>query len=88
MKKALLIAGSIALVSATTASFAGIVTGTVLAFDRQANIIVLTDKSIYNFQGQKGKIPEGLKAGDRIAIDSDGEGEDGYGDLEAVKILN
>lgn len=82
-----MIAALLVLIASASSAYAEIVKGTVLAFDRKANIIVLTDKSVYHFEGQQAQIPEGLKAGDKVEIDSDGGGDDGYGDIKALKIV-
>lgn len=86
MKKILLSASIIAALF-TSVAHAETITGTVLAYDRKANLIVMDDKAVYGFDGQTAKIPAELKAGDKIEIDGTGEGEDGYGSLTAVKIL-
>lgn len=86
MKK-LLLAASLFSTLFTSMANAETIIGNVLAFDRKANVIVLDDKTVYNFEGLTAKIPDDLKAGDKIEIDGTGEGEDGYGNLTAVKVL-
>lgn len=58
--------------------------GTVAAFDRVDSIIVLKDKTIWDVAALKDKLPEGLKAGDKITIDYNSAGDSGVGKLIAI----
>ncbi len=87
MKHATVLSAALILVVSASASYADTFKGTVIAFDRKANVIVIDDKSVFSFEGQGAQIPDDLKAGDMIEIESEGEGEDGYGNLTSVKIL-
>ncbi|MBO6816471.1 MAG: hypothetical protein JJ891_16570 [Rhizobiaceae bacterium] len=80
-------AGAISL-SAISPVFADVATGKILAFDRKARIIVLEDKTVYEISDPELSMPEGLKAGDTVEITSDGEGEEGYGSITELKIVN
>lgn len=87
MKHSTVLSAALVLVVSASASYADTFKGTVIAFDRKANVIVIDDKSVFNFEGQNVMVPEDLKAGDMIEIESEGEGEDGYGNLTSLKIL-
>lgn len=67
-------------------AFADTVTDTVLAYDRQAGIIVLADKSVFTLTASDAMEPEGLQAGDRVTITYDSLGEDGYGVIRTIVI--
>ncbi|WP_306256546.1 hypothetical protein [Pararhizobium sp. IMCC21322] len=87
MKYTTLLTSALILVWSASASYADQFTGSVVAFDRKANVIVLDDKSVFLFEGQEAQIPDDLKAGDKIEIEGEGEGEDGYGNLTSIKIV-
>jgi len=59
-------------------AFADSVSGTILAFDRVANIIVLDDKTIWTIPADFA-LPENLVAGDDILIDYKSNGDNGVG---------
>ena len=84
---ALALTAGVLTLSVVSPVFADVVTGKVLAFDRKALVIVLEDKTIYEIEDKNFPIEEGLKAGDMVEIDSDGEGEEGYGTITALKII-
>jgi len=67
-------------------AFADSVTDTVLAFDRQAGVIVLADKSVFSLTASDAMEPEGLLAGDTVTITYDSLGEDGYGVIKTIVI--
>lgn len=50
--------------------------GHVLAYDRQAQIIVLTDKTVWAVPAELA-LPDDLGAGDRVLFEYDTAGEDG-----------
>ena len=60
---------------------------TVLAFDRQANLLVLTDRSVFPLEKMKGAVPEGLKAGDRVEIKHDSNEDDGVVAIFSVEVI-
>jgi len=62
------------------------VTGTVLAFDRVAKVLVLTDKTAYPLEVAISDIPATLSAGDQVTIDFKGD-EDGISAINAITIL-
>jgi hypothetical protein len=65
------------LVSAiSTAAFADQTSGEILAYDRLANIIVLTDNSVWTLDA-KTLVPSGLKAGDRVTLTFASDGDNG-----------
>jgi hypothetical protein len=61
-------------------------TGTVVAYDRKANIVVLSDKTIWTTVGSEKAIPADLKAGDRIVITYDSPGDDGVREIQSITI--
>lgn len=62
-------------------------TGTVLAYDRLANVIVLRDRTVWQLAATL-TVPEDLKAGDRIRIQSAPQGEDGVDKITALTRLD
>ena len=50
-------------------AMADTVSGTVLAFDRVAQVIVLEDKSVWSLADGGAAAPEGLVAGDTVTIE-------------------
>ncbi|SIT18789.1 hypothetical protein SAMN05421759_1352 [Roseivivax lentus] len=68
-----------------TPIFADSTTGTVLAFDRQANVIVLTDKTVWSLETLK-DVPAELKAGGVIEIDFRSNADNGWDKINAVVI--
>ena len=61
-------------------------TGTVLIFDRKANILVLSDRTVWQLELTKSPLPDGLKAGDRVKIEyeSDEEGISAISGIERM----
>ncbi len=59
-------------------------TGTVLAFDRVAKVIVLDDKTIWHIVPADLALPESLTAGDRITIDFQTNGDNGVGKINSI----
>ena len=57
-------------------------TGTIRAYDRLAHVIVLEDKTIWEFPGEL-TLPADLKAGDTVKIDFVSTG-DGVGKIESI----
>lgn len=60
--------------------------GTILAFDREARLLVFDDKSTWSLRGMRGKVPFGLDAGDRIEIEYE-PGDDGVAIIHEISIL-
>ena len=65
---------------------ADITVGTVLAFDRKANLIVMTDRTVWSLEGTTARMPDGLAAGDRVQFSYEG-GEEGVGDILEINII-
>ncbi|MGR3271763.1 hypothetical protein DU478_19890 [Thalassococcus profundi] len=79
-----LIAAALLAVTAVPA-FADSTQGTVLAYDRVANVIVLEDKTVWSLETLK-TVPEGLKAGDTVEINFTSNADNGWGRINAVTI--
>ena len=60
--------------------------GTILAYDREARLLVFDDMSTWSLQGMRGDVPFGLDAGDRIEIEYE-PGEDGVARIHEISIL-
>ncbi|SEM78563.1 hypothetical protein [Palleronia pelagia] len=67
-------------------AFADTVTGTVLAFDRMAQVIVLDDKSVWSLEDGGATAPEGLVAGDTVTIDFQTVSDNGFGKILGIGI--
>ena len=65
---------------------ADVTNGTVLALDRKARALVLTDRSVWDLETLESILPEGLKAGDRIEISYDSD-EDGVSAVRNIELL-
>lgn len=59
-------------------------TGTVVAFDRVSNVLVLDDRSVWNIPAEF-PMPDDLVAGDVITIDYQSNGDSGVGKLLMIK---
>ncbi|SHG81516.1 hypothetical protein [Marivita hallyeonensis] len=77
---------SAALGLAATAAFADETEGLILAFDRHAHIIVLTDKTVWELPSDMA-IPADLGTGDRVLFEYVTAGEDGLTKLSAMTRL-
>ncbi|MCG6904744.1 MAG: hypothetical protein LJE68_18885 [Rhodobacter sp.] len=75
------------LLLAVSPAFADSVTNTVLAFDRKAGLIVLTDRTVFTLSATDAMAPENLVAGDTVKITYDSLGEDGYGQIQTIEIV-
>jgi hypothetical protein len=60
--------------------------GTILAFDREARLLVFDDKSTWSLQGMRSEVPFGLDAGDRIEIEYEPR-DDGVAIIYEISIL-
>lgn len=83
MRKSLVAA--LAVVAAFPA-FADETEGLVEAFDRQANVLVLTDKTVW-FVPEDIALPEDFGRGDRVLIDYETAGEDGLTSIDGLTRL-
>ena len=84
--KSILMAAAI-LFTMPSAFATDIVEGTVLAFDRKANVIVLDDNSVWSLKVLETGLPDDLKAGDRIEIRYESNEDDGLETIHSIKIL-
>jgi hypothetical protein len=75
---------SAALAFFTAPAFADQTSGTILAYDRLANIIVLTDKSYWTIN-DKTLVPADLAAGDKVQIVFTSDGDNGIGKVSELK---
>lgn len=87
MKTILPIAIISALLSLSLPVAADVTDGTVLAHDRKANILVLSDKTVWALEALKSTLPAGLKAGDRITIEYQSD-EEGVSEIYNIKIIS
>ena len=61
--------------------------GTVLAYDRKANILVLTDRSVFPLEKLEGEMPAGLASGDRVELQYDSNEDDGITKIFSIKVV-
>ena len=61
-------------------------TGTIVAFDRAADVIVLQDRTVWEL-GAKTLIPADLEAGDRVKITFTSAGDSGVGTIVSLEKL-
>lgn len=59
-------------------------TGTILAFDRQADVIVMEDKTVWQL-GAKTLIPADLAAGDTVTITYTSAGDNGIATVDKLE---
>ncbi|WP_299836450.1 hypothetical protein [uncultured Jannaschia sp.] len=67
---------------AATPALADQTTGTILAYDREANVIVFNDRSVWELGDLE--VPDDLEAGERVTIDFTSAGDSGIGKANAV----
>ena len=67
---------------AATPALADSTTGTILAYDRKANVIVFNDRSTWELGDLV--VPEDLEAGDRVTISFTSAGDSGIGKANAI----
>jgi hypothetical protein len=72
------------LILAAAPAFADELSGTVIAFDRVDNVIVLDDRSVLTIPNPE-IIPEGLIAGDTITVEFKSDGDNSYGAFVSIK---
>lgn len=73
---------SAALLAALPA-FADETSGTVLAYDRVAHVLVLDDKTVWSLPGDL-ILPDDLVAGDTITIEFETAGDNGVGKINSI----
>ncbi|WP_375260197.1 hypothetical protein [Citreimonas sp.] len=78
--RALLVSAAIL---AAAPAFADETTGTILAFDRVAGIMVLEDKTVWELAAAA-EIPEDLVAGERVTLVYATAGEDGLTRIDSI----
>ena len=71
-----------ALLLVPAAARADLVTGTILAYDRVAQVIVFVDRSVWRIGAVE--VPEDLEAGDVVTIDYTSAGDSGVGKVNRV----
>jgi hypothetical protein len=86
-KKGLLILAATMLLTAFQVSAQDISEGTILAYDRKANILILTDRSVFPLEKLTSAAPDGLKAGDRVNIQYDSNEDDGITAIHSIKVI-
>ena len=82
----LLAATAAALLAAATPTLADETTGEILAFDRVAGVLVLTDKTVWEF-GPDTVGPVELNRGDRVKIVYETAGEDGLTAIDEIILV-
>ena len=65
---------------------ADVTNGTVLALDRKARTLVLTDRTLWALDTMEASLPADLKAGDRIQIKYDAD-EEGVSAIRNIQLL-
>ena len=57
--------------------------GTVLVYDRKANLLVLTDRTVWALEMLEGSLPAGIQAGSRIHIEYESD-EEGVSKIKSI----
>lgn len=86
-KKGLLILTAAMLLTALQVFAQDISEGTILAYDRKANILILTDRTVFPLEKLTSAAPDNLKAGDRIQIQYDSNEDDGITAIHSIKVI-
>lgn len=71
---------------ASEAGFSEVAEGKVLAFDRNAKLLILTDKTTWPLNNEKLGLPPGLGAGDRVRIEYKTD-EDGHIEVDDLIVI-
>ena len=71
---------ALAALIAATPALADSTTGTIAAYDRQANVIVMKDKTIWRLAPET-LVPANLEAGDVVRIEYASNGDSGWGKI-------
>ena len=87
MNKLLAAVAASIVVSSAAPAFADSVKSTVVAYDRVAGRLVLSDNSVYSFDPAVVEMPDSLTAGDEIEIDFESSEEEGNGKLNSITIV-
>ncbi len=74
---------ALALTVLSAPAFADETTGSIVAFDRMANVIVLDDKSVWAID-PKAMVPSDLKAGDNVTLTFLSDGDNGAKPVSTV----
>ena len=69
---------------AATSALADELEGTVLAYDRVANVLVMRDRTVIPLETFAGEMPEDLVAGDRVALRFDSNEDTGISMVHSV----
>lgn len=65
---------------------ADVTDGTVLALDRKARTLILTDRTVWALDTMEASLPADLKAGDRVEIKYDSD-EEGVAAIHGIQLL-
>ena len=65
---------------------ADVTNGTILALDRKARSLVLTDRTVWTLDTMEASLPADLKAGDRVEIKYESD-EEGVSAIRSVQLL-
>jgi hypothetical protein len=72
-----------ALLAAATPALADTANGTVFAYDADAHILVLDDKTIWQL-GEKTLVPDMLTPGDKVIVDFTSDGDNGIASVQSI----
>lgn len=86
-KKGLLILTAAMLLTSFHVFAQDISEGTVLAYDRKANVLILTDRSVFPLEKLTSAAPDNLKAGDRVNIQYDSNEDDGITAIHSIRVI-
>ncbi len=75
----------LALAAAAAPALADELEGAILAYDRVANVIVMSDKSVVPLESFTGELPADLVAGDRVSIVYRSDEDAGINAVESVE---
>jgi len=74
---------AVLLVSTPMAGAQDVTQGTILALDRKAKLLVLTDRTVWALELLKTALPSGIEAGSRVHIEYQGD-EDGVSAIKRI----
>jgi len=72
--------------SLATPALADSTGGVVVAYDRVDHVLVLDDRTVWDLKPAGDLVPEGLSAGDAVAIEYDSAGDSGVGKITAISV--